>query len=61
VPFTAPAASNPQALAAAQAAGYPKAGDTRVHTGLWYPVVFAAITVVVGVFFLPETKGRDIH
>ena len=32
-----------------------------IYAGLWYPVIFAAITVVVGVFFLPETKDRDIH
>ena len=142
VPYTAAAASNPQVLAAVQAAGYPKAGDagivkmnnpfdifkpntlaiigllfilvifvtmvygpiaamlvelfpTRIrytsmslpyhigngwfggllpatafaivastgdiYAGLWYPVIFASITVVVGLFFLPETKDRDIH
>ena len=142
VPYTAAAASNPQVLAAVQAAGYPKAGDaaivkmahpfdifraqpaaiiglllilvifvtmvygpiaamlvelfpTRIrytsmslpyhigngwfggllpatafaivastgdiYAGLWYPVIFASITVVVGFFFLPETKDRDIH
>jgi hypothetical protein len=27
---------------------------------LWYPIIFAAITVVVGFFFLPETKDVDI-
>jgi MFS family permease len=32
-----------------------------IYAGLWYPVTFAAITVVVGFFFLPETKDRDIH
>ena len=32
-----------------------------IYAGLWYPVIFAAITVVVGVFFLPETKDRDIN
>jgi MFS family permease len=142
VPYTAAAASNPQVLAAVQAAGYPKAGDAQIvkmahpfdifraqpaaiiglllvlvifvtmvygpiaamlvelfptrirytsmslpyhigngwfggllpatafaivastgdiYAGLWYPVTFAAITVVVGFFFLPETKDRDIH
>jgi MFS family permease len=142
VPYTAAAASNPQVLAAVQAAGYPKAGDAQIvkmahpfdifrpqvaaviglllilvifvtmvygpiaamlvelfptrirytsmslpyhigngwfggllpatafaivastgdiYAGLWYPVIFAAITVVVGFFFLPETKDRDIH
>jgi hypothetical protein len=34
------------------------AGD--IDAGLWSPVVFAAITVVVGFFFLPETKDRGI-
>ena len=142
VPYTAAAASNPQVLAAVQAAGYPKAGDAQIvkmahpfdifraqpaaiiglllvlvifvtmvygpiaamlvelfptrirytsmslpyhigngwfggllpatafaivastgdiYAGLWYPVTFALITVVVGFFFLPETKDRDIH
>jgi Sugar (and other) transporter len=31
-----------------------------VFAGLWYPVVFAAITVVVGFLFLKETKDVDI-
>ncbi len=142
VPYTAAAASNPQVLAAVQAAGYPKPGDAQIvkmahpfdifraqpaaiiglllvlvifvtmvygpiaamlvelfptrirytsmslpyhigngwfggllpatafaivastgdiYAGLWYPVIFAAITVVVGFFFLPETKDRDIR
>ncbi len=33
----------------------------NIYYGLWYPIVFAAITLVVGVLFLPETKDRDIH
>jgi MFS family permease len=141
VPYTAPAASNPQVLAAVQAAGYPKPGEagivkmsnpfdifrpqvaaiigllfilvifvtmvygpiaamlvelfpTRIrytsmslpyhigngwfggllpatafaivastgdiYAGLWYPIIFASITAVVGFFFLPETKDVDI-
>jgi MFS family permease len=141
VPYTAAAASNPQVLAAVQAAGYPKAGDAQIvkmsnpfdifrpqvaaiigllfvlvifvtmvygpiaamlvelfptkirytsmslpyhigngwfggllpatsfaivastgdiYAGLWYPIIFAAITAVVGFFFLPETKDVDI-
>ncbi len=141
VPYTAAAASNPQVLAAVQAAGYPKAGDaaivkmahpfdifraqpaaiiglllilvifvtmvygpiaamlvelfpTRIrytsmslpyhigngwfggllpatafaivastgdiYAGLWYPVIFALATVVIGLIFLPETKDLDI-
>ena len=31
-----------------------------IYSGLWYPVIFALITVVVGFFFLPETKDVDI-
>lgn len=31
-----------------------------IYAGLWYPIIFAAITVVVGMFFLPETKDADI-
>jgi MFS family permease len=31
-----------------------------IYSGLWYPVIFAAITVVIGFFFLPETKDVDI-
>ncbi len=29
-----------------------------IYAGLWYPIIFASITAVVGFFFLPETKGR---
>ncbi|MBX5182805.1 MFS transporter [Rhizobium sp. NZLR5] len=35
------------------------AGD--IYYGLWYPIVFASITLVIGLLFLPETKNRDIH
>nr|AWM05146.1 MFS transporter [Bradyrhizobium symbiodeficiens]QDF41605.1 MHS family MFS transporter [Bradyrhizobium symbiodeficiens] len=31
-----------------------------IYAGLWYPVIFASITVVIGLFFLPETKDVDI-
>jgi MFS family permease len=31
-----------------------------VYYGLWYPVVIALATVVIGTFFIPETKDRDI-
>lgn len=33
----------------------------NIYYGLWYPIVFAAICLVIGVLFLPETKDRDIH
>jgi hypothetical protein len=31
-----------------------------IYAGLWYPIIFASITVVVGLIFLPETKNVDI-
>jgi MFS family permease len=31
-----------------------------IYAGLWYPIIFATITVIVGFFFLPETKDVDI-
>jgi MFS family permease len=31
-----------------------------IYYGLWYPVIVAAITVVFGAIFLPETKNVDI-
>jgi MFS family permease len=31
-----------------------------IYYGLWYPVVIAAATAVIGFFFVPETKDRDI-
>ena len=31
-----------------------------IYAGLWYPIVFASITVVIGLIFLPETKDVDI-
>ena len=32
----------------------------NIYYGLWYPIVVAAATVVIGALFLPETKDRDI-
>ena len=31
-----------------------------IFYGLWYPVIIAAATAVIGLFFIPETKDRDI-
>jgi hypothetical protein len=31
-----------------------------IYYGLWYPIVVAAATVVIGLFFLPETFRRPI-
>jgi hypothetical protein len=32
-----------------------------IYYGLWYPIVVAVLTLVVGLFFLPETRGRSIE
>ena len=32
-----------------------------IYYGLWYPVIIAAVTVIIGGIFLPETKNRDIR
>jgi MFS family permease len=32
-----------------------------IYSGLWYPVVIAAMSFVVGLLFLPETKDVDIN
>jgi MFS family permease len=32
----------------------------NIYSGLWYPIVVAAITLVIGTFFLRETKDVDI-
>ena len=32
-----------------------------IYYGLWYPIVIALITAVLGTIFMPETKDRDIH
>jgi len=31
-----------------------------IYYGLWYPIVIASATVVIGMLFVPETKDRDI-
>ena len=33
----------------------------NMYNGLWYPIIFAAITFVVGVLFVKETKDVDIY
>lgn len=37
------------------------AATGNIYYGLWYPVVVAVITVLVGLLFLPETFRRPIH
>jgi MFS family permease len=36
------------------------AQNGSIYFGLWYPIVIAAATVVIGLLFVPETKDRDI-
>ena len=32
----------------------------NIYYGLWYPVVIATMTVIIGILFVPETYKRDI-
>ena len=32
-----------------------------IYYGLWYPIVVAAATLVIGMLFVRETKDNDIH
>jgi MFS family permease len=36
------------------------AATGNIYSGLWYPIVVAAMSFVVALIFLPETKDRDI-
>ena len=36
------------------------AATGNIYSGLWYPIVVAAISFFVGLLFLPETKDRAI-
>ncbi len=37
------------------------ASTGNIYAGLWYPIVVAMVTFVVGLLFLPETKDRNIY
>ncbi|WP_288118801.1 MFS transporter [Thiomonas sp.] len=37
------------------------AQNGNIYYGLWYPIIVAGATFVIGLFFLPETKDRDIY
>ena len=37
------------------------AATGNIYYGLWYPVIIAVITLIVGLLFLPETFRRKIH
>ena len=37
------------------------AQNGNIYHGLWYPIVIATITLVIGMIFVRETKDRDIY
>ncbi|MGE0407946.1 MAG: MFS transporter [Amphiplicatus sp.] len=37
------------------------AATGNIYAGLWYPVAVAAMTLVIGLLFLPETRGRKVE
>ncbi|SFL06420.1 MFS transporter [Lysobacter sp. cf310] len=37
------------------------AATGNIYSGLWYPIIVASMTVVIGALFLPETKNVDIR
>jgi hypothetical protein len=37
------------------------AATGNIYSGLWYPIIVAGMTFVIGTLFLPETKDRDIY
>ena len=37
------------------------AATGNIYSGLWYPIVIAGMTFVVGLLFVPETKDRNIY
>ncbi len=32
-----------------------------IYAGLWYPVIIAGVTLVIGMLFFPETRGRNVE
>jgi MFS family permease len=36
------------------------AATGNIYSGLWYPVIFAGLTVIIGALLLPETRGRRV-
>jgi hypothetical protein len=37
------------------------AATGNIYNGLWYPVIIASVTLVFGLFVLPETYKRKMH
>jgi hypothetical protein len=36
------------------------ASTGNIYSGLWHPIIVAAMSFVIALFLLPETKDRDI-
>ena len=32
-----------------------------IYFGLWYPVIIAAMTLIIGMIFVKDTLGTDLH
>ena len=32
-----------------------------IYSGLWYPILFTGVAIIVAALLLPETKGRNLH
>jgi hypothetical protein len=37
------------------------AANGNMYHGLWYPIVIASVTFVIGLLFVKETKDVDIY
>jgi len=37
------------------------AATGNIYNGLWYPVIIAAGSLLIGLIFLPETKGKNVN
>ncbi len=37
------------------------AANGNIYYGLWYPIIVAAMTLVIGTIFIKETKDRPLH
>ena len=40
---------------------YAVAATGDIYYGLWYPIVVAIMTLIIGALFLTETRERDIR
>ena len=37
------------------------AAEGNIYSGLWYPIIIAGMTFVIGMLFIKETKDIDIY